>query len=175
MSKHCSPAKKLRSSKRLINYLLMKRKLNLAINFLPPTSTFPARNVLSISHQSSWSLSPYTKLLARSKPVLTDFPPDPKKTIHLETYQELISKYENLQSAIIQWNNQTWRWSHPVPKIRNSEYPSPSSQPASTSSSTLEDLSITPLTNLRFSLLHIPRVFSLRRHIVVVVIWKLLL
>ena len=105
MSKHCSPAKKLRSSKRLINYLLMKRKLNLAINFLPPTSTFPARNVLSISHQSSWSLSPYTKLLARSKPVLTDFPPDPKKTIHLETYQELISKYENLQSAIIQAEN----------------------------------------------------------------------
>ena len=105
MSKHCSPAKKLRSSKRLINYLLMKRKLNLAINFLPPTSTFPARNVLSISHQSSWSLSPYTKLLARSKPVLTDFPPDPKKTIHLETYQELISKYENLQTAIIQAGN----------------------------------------------------------------------
>ena len=105
MSKHCSPAKKLRSSKRLINYLLMKRKLNLAINFLPPTSTFPARNVLSISHQSSWSLSPSTKLLARSKPVLTDFPPDPKKTIHLETYQELISKYTNLQSAIIQAEN----------------------------------------------------------------------
>ena len=83
----------------------MKRKLNLAINFLPPTSTFPARNVLSISHQSSWPLSPYTKLLARSKPVLTDFPPDPKKTIHLETYQELLSKYENLQSAIIQAEN----------------------------------------------------------------------
>ena len=97
MSKHSSPAKKLRSSKRLIICLIKKRKSNLSINCFPTTDILPKRNEVSISHQSSLSISPSTKQLTLTKPVLTDVPPDLKKS-----YQEISSKYENLQNVLMQ-------------------------------------------------------------------------
>ena len=81
-----SPAKKLRSAKRLITFL---KKLPLTLKPL---------TALSISHNDPVSISPFSPPLIITKPVNTDFPPDSAS----ESKQELLRQIQHFQTVFKQ-------------------------------------------------------------------------
>ena len=99
MYKHCSPAKRLRSYKRLVAFILKKPKPCLSITSLSPIDITPARKMLSITNTCSTSVMPSTSHLSFSKSVVTDTPPDSQNK---ETKHELEAKIITLQSTLVQ-------------------------------------------------------------------------
>ena len=86
MAKQASPAKKLRSNKRLINYLIKKKNSpRLAIQCLPQIDIPPEVKILSLSI---------------TKPILTDIPPCSQPVPKSENQENLLAKLEHLQSDI---------------------------------------------------------------------------
>ena len=101
MAKHASPAKKLRSYKRLINYLIQKKTSpKLAIQYLPQINIPTEVKILSSSLQTTCPISPNPKELTITKPVLTDIPPCSQPVHQSENQENLLVKFERLQSEI---------------------------------------------------------------------------
>ena len=92
MSKHCSPAKKQRSHKPFITFILRKIKLYL------PQTIVPVKSALSISHNDPVSILPFSPPLIITKPVHTDFPPDSTS----ESNQELLLQLQHFQTVFKQ-------------------------------------------------------------------------
>ena len=76
MAKNASPAKKVRSYKRLITFVLKKKPPILANKSLPQIDILPAVKVLSVSPQVNLSIFPQSRELSKTKPVLLEIPPE---------------------------------------------------------------------------------------------------
>ena len=104
MRKHASPAKVVRSYKRLINFLLQKPKSNLVIECLPTTEFPPRPVILSRSLVTSHSISARTRRLNVTKPASVNILPNLTKISPPEK-EVFVSKLENVQIELIQLEN----------------------------------------------------------------------
>ena len=97
MKKHASPAKVVRSYRRLLNFLLRKPKSHLSIECLPTVDFLPKPKILSCSLVTSNSIPARSRKISIMKNESVSIPAYPKQMTSTEN-QELVSKLENVQS-----------------------------------------------------------------------------
>ena len=98
-----SSAKKVRSFKRLINFILKKHKLESTLS-LPQVDIMAAIEMVSVSVQTTCS-QPSTNL-STSKPAFLDIPPlSHPQTITIEDQNFWLSKVEEIQSQLTEAEN----------------------------------------------------------------------
>ena len=103
MKKHASPAKTVRSYRRLINFLL-KKTPKLSVKCHPRIDISPQARILSHFKLASHSVMPKIKILSRNKQVATDILPDSQQVLQNQN-QELVSKVEQIQIELYETEN----------------------------------------------------------------------